>query len=145
MVFATFQGELVDIAPASLLGVPLIVMLLISLSCQFIIIALILRGNVALTSKVLPWVCAVLLMGLTGPTISLVICLTDHPSHAAAQWLAYLLYLNAATGASVCQLELFKFSLLLRRIRCQGRDSDSDHLFYHISTRIDWPLCNRIQ
>lgn len=122
MVFATFQGELVDIVPASPLGSLAIAMLSLSLSCQLASVASIFRGYIALPSRIIPWMFAVFAMDLAAVLISLVICLSDrnYPSDPAAQWLAYLLFMNAATGASLCELELFKmFTVLTPDLQAQ--------------------------
>lgn len=108
MVFSTFQGELVDIDPASLLGTSVITMGSISFCCQLAIIALIIRGYIALPSRVIPWISAVLAMGIAAVTIPIILCISASPADPAGQWLAYLLAMNAAMGTALCQLEIFK-------------------------------------
>lgn len=108
MVFATFQGEIVDIAPFSLLGSSVIAMLCVSLCSQVTVILLIFRGDISLPRGIIPGVSAVFAMSLTAVVIPMVICISASPADPTAQWLGYLLAMNAAMGAALCQLEIFK-------------------------------------
>lgn len=83
-------------------------MLCISLGCEIIIGALIIRGVIALPSSIIPFVSAVFAMDLTAVILSLSICISDSVSDASALWLVYLLYMNVAVSASLFELELFK-------------------------------------
>lgn len=108
MAFATFQGELVTLDPASPLGATVIAMLGISICCQLVIIALIFKGHIVLPKSIIPWVSFVFVMAITAVAISLAICISDSPVDPFAQWLAYTLYMNVAMCTSLCELQLFK-------------------------------------
>ena len=108
MVFATFQGELVDINPASTLGAPVTAMLTSALCSQLISVAMIIRGYIALPNSIIPWVSAVLAMNLGALVLSMVMIVSSSAVDPLYLWLEYLLYLNAAMGSSLCELQLFK-------------------------------------
>ena len=140
MVFATFQRELVIIDPISILGAPELVILNISLCCQIISTAFIIRGYFALPSSIIPWISAVYAMGTIAIIISLVLCISTTPVVPVAQWLAYLLYMNVIMS----ELQLFKIYTIVTPGLKARDDLRPDCLFHKFYSRNVWPLCQYI-